>query len=147
MKFCSKCGKELADEAVICTGCGCAVRSEAKPKEVSLDVLVKGASTTNTISAIVLVLGIVCALLVNVWAGVALCLAAEFIALAPNSKLQKALKSNYKSLDKKTRKDTCSKCTKELKAKYSGFKFSFILAYLSLACLILFTMLGNAMGL
>lgn len=25
MKFCSKCGKELFDEAVICTGCGCAV--------------------------------------------------------------------------------------------------------------------------
>lgn len=25
MKYCSKCGKELLDEAVICTGCGCAV--------------------------------------------------------------------------------------------------------------------------
>ena len=25
MKFCSKCGKELVDEAVICPGCGCAV--------------------------------------------------------------------------------------------------------------------------
>ena len=25
MKYCSKCGKELFDEAVICTGCGCAV--------------------------------------------------------------------------------------------------------------------------
>lgn len=25
MKFCSKCGKELMDEAVICIGCGCAV--------------------------------------------------------------------------------------------------------------------------
>ena len=24
--FCSKCGKEIADEAVICTGCGCAVK-------------------------------------------------------------------------------------------------------------------------
>lgn len=23
MKFCQKCGKELFDEAVICTGCGC----------------------------------------------------------------------------------------------------------------------------
>ena len=23
MKFCSKCGKECVDEAVICTGCGC----------------------------------------------------------------------------------------------------------------------------
>lgn len=25
MKFCSKCGKELLDEAEICVGCGCAV--------------------------------------------------------------------------------------------------------------------------
>ena len=25
MKFCQKCGKELNDDAVICTGCGCAV--------------------------------------------------------------------------------------------------------------------------
>ncbi len=25
MKYCSKCGKELVDEAVICTNCGCAV--------------------------------------------------------------------------------------------------------------------------
>ncbi len=28
MKFCVKCGKELMDEAVICTGCGCAVETE-----------------------------------------------------------------------------------------------------------------------
>lgn len=25
--FCSKCGKEIADEAVICTGCGCMVNN------------------------------------------------------------------------------------------------------------------------
>lgn len=25
MKYCSKCGKELVDEAVICVGCGCPV--------------------------------------------------------------------------------------------------------------------------
>ena len=25
MKFCEKCGKEIAEEAVICTGCGCAI--------------------------------------------------------------------------------------------------------------------------
>ena len=34
MKFCSKCGKEIMDEAVICPGCGCAVSDSpvaAKP--------------------------------------------------------------------------------------------------------------------
>lgn len=30
MKFCSKCGKEIADEAVICTGCGCLVEQTVK---------------------------------------------------------------------------------------------------------------------
>lgn len=28
MKYCSKCGKELVDEAIICTGCGCSVQYE-----------------------------------------------------------------------------------------------------------------------
>ena len=27
--FCSKCGKEINDEAVICIGCGCAVRNSS----------------------------------------------------------------------------------------------------------------------
>jgi uncharacterized membrane protein YvbJ len=31
MKFCSKCGKELLDEAVVCTGCGCAVSNSTQP--------------------------------------------------------------------------------------------------------------------
>ena len=26
MKYCEKCGKEIMDEAVVCPGCGCAVR-------------------------------------------------------------------------------------------------------------------------
>ena len=25
MKYCTKCGKELCDEAIVCVGCGCAV--------------------------------------------------------------------------------------------------------------------------
>lgn len=30
MKFCQKCGKEIADEAIICPGCGCAIAEEKK---------------------------------------------------------------------------------------------------------------------
>ena len=30
MRFCSKCGKEIMDEAVICPGCGCSVAQEKK---------------------------------------------------------------------------------------------------------------------
>ena len=32
MKFCQKCGKEIADEAIICPGCGCAISEENKEK-------------------------------------------------------------------------------------------------------------------
>lgn len=31
MKFCSKCGKELVDEAVVCVNCGCSVADPATP--------------------------------------------------------------------------------------------------------------------
>ncbi len=37
MKFCSKCGKELVDEAIVCPNCGCAVVETSVPKEVSND--------------------------------------------------------------------------------------------------------------
>ncbi|MBQ7096316.1 MAG: hypothetical protein IJN80_07730 [Clostridia bacterium] len=30
MKYCQKCGKELVDEAVVCTGCGCTVEQPKK---------------------------------------------------------------------------------------------------------------------
>lgn len=33
MKFCQHCGKELLDEAVICPGCGCSVKTVAEVDE------------------------------------------------------------------------------------------------------------------
>ncbi len=33
MKYCSKCGAELNDEAVICTKCGCSVDNSDQPKQ------------------------------------------------------------------------------------------------------------------
>ncbi|MBQ6996752.1 MAG: zinc-ribbon domain-containing protein [Oscillospiraceae bacterium] len=36
MKFCSKCGKELMDEAVFCPGCGCAVSGANMYKDVNV---------------------------------------------------------------------------------------------------------------
>ena len=33
MKFCTKCGHELVDEAVVCTNCGCAVVNEVKTEK------------------------------------------------------------------------------------------------------------------
>lgn len=33
MKYCTKCGKELLDEAVICPGCGCSCETQVAPAE------------------------------------------------------------------------------------------------------------------
>ncbi|MBQ3135168.1 MAG: hypothetical protein IJB75_05095 [Oscillospiraceae bacterium] len=32
MKYCTKCGKELMDESVICVGCGCSVVENKNPQ-------------------------------------------------------------------------------------------------------------------
>ena len=35
MKFCEKCGKQLEDDAVICTGCGCPTENWKKEEETT----------------------------------------------------------------------------------------------------------------
>ena len=45
MKFCSKCGNELMDEAVICPKCGCMVNGELTPKKKP--VATNAQSTSN----------------------------------------------------------------------------------------------------
>ena len=37
MKFCSKCGHEIMDEAIVCPNCGCAVVAPTTPTQVSQD--------------------------------------------------------------------------------------------------------------
>lgn len=37
MKFCSKCGKEILDEAIVCPNCGCAVVNPATPQQIKDD--------------------------------------------------------------------------------------------------------------
>ena len=37
MKYCSKCGKELMDEAVICPGCGCFIKDFAVVEEIGVE--------------------------------------------------------------------------------------------------------------
>ncbi len=37
MKFCSKCGKEIVDEAIVCPGCGCAVADSGTNKQTHND--------------------------------------------------------------------------------------------------------------
>ncbi len=42
MKFCSKCGKEIVDEAIVCPSCGCAVVSPNVPQQVTGDEISVG---------------------------------------------------------------------------------------------------------
>ena len=57
MKYCTHCGKELFDEAVICPGCGCAVSTEpAQAKQA--DLVRKLSEKVKTNAIIWLVIGI-----------------------------------------------------------------------------------------
>lgn len=57
MKFCSKCGNELFDEAVMCPKCGCA--TEAPVKTVKNNT---APAKNQAIGAILIILGIVIAI-------------------------------------------------------------------------------------
>ncbi|MBQ7896946.1 MAG: zinc ribbon domain-containing protein [Clostridia bacterium] len=37
MKYCSKCGKEILDEAIVCPNCGCAVVNATIPQQIEND--------------------------------------------------------------------------------------------------------------
>ena len=55
MKYCSKCGKEIMDDAVICTGCGCAVEdTQQKKTVVAVPKKAKTASVFGILSILLL---------------------------------------------------------------------------------------------
>lgn len=140
MKFCQKCGNQVMDEAVVCPSCGCAIEKKVFAKEVSYDDCVKGAVTTNIISAVVIALGIVCWLLINMWIGAILCLVAEFIALIPNSKVQKAFKQNGLTGNSKEAKTKKKEIVKDLNKKSRAYSFSKVLSVIALVLLIIFVL-------
>ncbi len=51
MKFCKHCGKEIHDNAVICTHCGCQVEELGKSAPVMPNIVINNANTnTNTLN-------------------------------------------------------------------------------------------------
>ena len=54
MKFCTHCGKEIFDEAVICPGCGCAVQNQAAPVKVAVPKRAKNAKVFGILSILLL---------------------------------------------------------------------------------------------
>lgn len=66
MKFCSKCGKELMDEAVVCPGCGCPTggysQNHSNPSSYSSDypIVKEFASKARTVKNLGIVALILC---------------------------------------------------------------------------------------
>lgn len=58
MKFCTHCGKELFEEAVICPGCGCAVGTAAVPTVAKNGLLTKLSERVKMNAIIWLVIGV-----------------------------------------------------------------------------------------
>ena len=71
MKFCSKCGKELFDEAVICVGCGCPVQIGVGTnfnKEIDEAEIQKRKKNSKRI--IIIVTAVICVLVALLFASV-----------------------------------------------------------------------------
>ena len=52
--FCQKCGKQIPDDAVICTGCGRMVQSMGKPSAPQTSVSDEGGAKSISILALIL---------------------------------------------------------------------------------------------
>jgi len=157
-KFCSHCGKELLLAAVMCPGCGCMVEQptrqmqnnstpkkttpKATLKPVTYEEIIQNANITNIISAALLVVSAIVWWCFSVYGGAIIALAAELVVLIPNTKLQNQFKRNGLG---KENKNEIKEITNDLKAKKTAFRFSFIIAVLSLCCLILYLLLPEFM--
>ncbi len=150
MKYCEKCGKEIMEEAVVCPGCGCAVKKSNDTAQMYTDAVEKAAKSSTTFLALGIVfmlLGVVVALFVNVWIGAVLLLVSEFLCLMPKSKINSIVKRNNSSLSKKELVAKCKQEVKNMKSKYTALKICMPVAVISLVLMIIFFMLGSAMGL
>ena len=107
MKYCSTCGKEIADEAVICPGCGCEVKDKKRPASDPMALASAAASSAKiflVLSIILLVLGALCWLFINMWIGAALLFVAEFLAVQPKTKVNSTAKKALSGLSKAEQK-------------------------------------------
>ena len=55
--FCSRCGKEIANEAVMCTGCGCAVNGANTAKSKTNAVKADNKTSASLILGIIGIVG------------------------------------------------------------------------------------------
>lgn len=154
MKFCRHCGNQLMDAAVMCPRCGCMTDSapmstaqqapatpmqqayyQPQPAPVNYEEAINNATATNIISGLLLAVSAIVWYLFSIYGGAVIALAAEVIALLPNTKLQ--------SMFKKTglgsgHKEETKAITKNLKKKSVAFSISFVIAIIALIVMIFF---------
>lgn len=67
MKYCTHCGKEIMDEAMICVGCGCAVQSNASVEKIPqiIEMLAQRLQTNAVIWLVIGILQILGGLFIN----------------------------------------------------------------------------------
>lgn len=137
MKFCEKCGKEIADEILECPNCSIMPLYEQA---------LKNAKTMNIVSIALIVVGVICALFVNAWLGAIVCFVAEIVCLIPNTKVQKLFKkNNVGTSDKKKLKSDSKALIKDLKTNNKSYKLSFLVAVIALILLIAFVCVDSAL--
>lgn len=67
MKYCTHCGKEIMDEAMICVGCGCAVQSSVSVEKIPqiIETLAQRLQTNAVIWLVIGILQILGGLFIN----------------------------------------------------------------------------------
>lgn len=139
MKYCSTCGKEIVDEAVICPGCGCEVNDKKRSASDPMALASDGASSAKIfliLSIILLVLGALCWLFINMWIGVAMLLVAEFLALQPKSKVNSTAKKALSGLSKAEQKAKIKEIYRAVKKNNPVLSVCFAVAIIALILVI-----------
>lgn len=139
MKFCEKCGKEIMDDAVVCPGCGCSVKSE-KSQSANTGEL----NTTGFLvgGIILLAIGIIVGWVFNAWVGIIALLIAEIIFACVRTKIKKSIKATDPSIQKS---DIKAKI-KEVESANTGAKVCHILTIVAFIILIVYIVLGSITG-
>ena len=88
-----------------------------------------------------LVLGVLVWFLFSMWIGAILAISAEILALMPNTLLHNAFKRYNQNPNRKARNQEEKALRKEMRAKYPGYQFSFILGVACFCVAVVFVIL------
>ncbi|MBQ6818149.1 MAG: zinc ribbon domain-containing protein [Clostridia bacterium] len=136
-KHCPNCGRPMMGASRVCMGCGYTIGgADSRQGDGDYDHCVWNATVTNVIAAVLLGLGVLCGFVINIYLGAALCLVGEFVALIPNTKLQKEIKRNNANISRSFLRKQIKEIQSGLKGRYASFRLSRILGVVCLVTLV-----------